>query len=149
MDSSLPDEDEGMIGKHQREWLRKQLKEYEKDERKKIFMLHHHVLPVHNVGRERNILYDAGDMLKLAQSSGIDLIVCGHRHQHQVWLIEDIVVVNVGTSFSEKLIRHNTYSYNIITIMNKELKIELKEVGGDRKVMAHYDPSKLGVCKLS
>ena len=36
----------------------------------RIFMLHHHLLPVPGTGRERNIVYDAGDVLEVLQRCG-------------------------------------------------------------------------------
>ena len=43
-------------------------------------MLHHHLLPVPGTGRERNIVYDAGDAIECLQRAGVDLVLSGHKH---------------------------------------------------------------------
>jgi len=143
LNSTLPDTQEGMIGDQQMEWLKENLKEAKG---KKILYMHHHVLPVPHTGKERNILYDAGDILQLAKDSGIDIILSGHKHQHHVWLLGDIIIANAGTAFGNKLILHNRHSYNIITIGEQAITVELKEIGFEAKPLLYFKPQEFAKC---
>ena len=72
LDSTEPDLDHGQIGRAQYEWLRE---EFARPAAFRIFMLHHHLLPVPGTGRERNIVYDAGDLLEVLQECGVNLVL--------------------------------------------------------------------------
>ena len=61
-DSSEPDLDVGQIGRARYDWL---LDEFAAPARFRILMLHHHLLPIPGTGRERNMVYDAGDVLEV------------------------------------------------------------------------------------
>ena len=74
LDSTEPDLDHGQIGRAKYEWLRE---EYSRPAAFRIFMLHHHLLPVPGTGRERNIVYDAGDLLEVLQECGVNLVLGG------------------------------------------------------------------------
>lgn len=137
LNSTLPDVNEGMIGDTQMEWLREQLKVARG---RKILYMHHHVLPVPHTGRERNILFDAGELLEIAKEHKVDVILSGHKHQHYVWLLDDIIIANAGTAFANKLILHNRHSYNIITIGHEEITVELKEIGFPAKPLLLFKP---------
>ena len=63
----------------------------------RIFVLHHHLLSVPGTGRERSIVYDAGDILELLGRSNVNLVLSGHKHVPYAWRLEDIFVVNTGT----------------------------------------------------
>ena len=64
VDSSEPDLDVGQIGRARYDWL---LDEFAAPARLRLFMLHHHLLPIPGTGRERNMVYDAGDVLEVLQ----------------------------------------------------------------------------------
>lgn len=145
LNSTMSDSNEGMVGEQQMEWLKKNLKNAKG---KKILYMHHHVLPVPHTGRERNILFDAGELLQLAKDYGVEMILSGHKHQHYVWLLENIVVANAGTAFANKLILHNRHSYNIITLSKDEIMVELKEIGFPAKPLLHFKPHELTKCML-
>ena len=55
LDSSEPDINDGQIGIDQLDWLRKQMEKLPSD-LCKIVTFHHHLLPIPQTGRERNIL---------------------------------------------------------------------------------------------
>ena len=59
--------------------------------------MHHHLVPVPGTGRERNIVHDAGDLLRVLANCGVDLVLCGHKHVPNVWRLEDMLIVNAGT----------------------------------------------------
>jgi predicted phosphodiesterase len=66
VDSSKPDLDEGEIGREHYGWIEEGFAG-EADVR--IFVCHHHLVPVPGTGRERNQVLDAGDVLSLLRQS--------------------------------------------------------------------------------
>ncbi len=68
IDSSKPDLAEGEVGRERYEWIRDQLSDAAD---LKIFALHHHLVPVPGTGRERNTVWDAGDVLALVADAGV------------------------------------------------------------------------------
>ena len=69
----------------------------------RLFVLHHHLLPVPGTGRERNIVNDAGDTLECLQRAQVDLVLAGHKHVPYAWKLENLFVVNAGTVSSSRL----------------------------------------------
>jgi 3',5'-cyclic AMP phosphodiesterase CpdA len=67
VDSSEPDLDHGQIGRGRYRWIEEQFTETAD---LKIFVLHHHLLPVPGTGRERNVVYDAGDVIECLSEPG-------------------------------------------------------------------------------
>ena len=103
VDSTEPDLDHGQIGRGRYPWIEEQ---FSGDARLKVFVMHHHLLPVPGTGRERNIVYDAGDAIECLQRSGVDLVLCGHKHVPYAWRLEDLFIVNAGTVSSLRLRGH-------------------------------------------
>jgi len=114
VDSSEPDLDHGQIGRGRYRWIEEQFAAEPAD--MKIFVLHHHLLPVPGTGRERNIVYDAGDAIECLQRSGVRLVLSGHKHVPYVWRLEDLFVVNAGTVSSLRLRGNTRPCYNVIEI---------------------------------
>ena len=94
VDSTEPDLDHGRIGRGRYEWIEEQ---FATPADLRVFVLHHHLLPVPGTGRERNIVYDAGDAIECLQRSGVDLVLSGHKHVPYAWRLEDMFIVNTGT----------------------------------------------------
>ena len=80
LDSSAHDENRGNIGIPQHLWMEHQLDECVVKDRFTIVALHHHVVSIPDTGRERNVLSDAGDILKTLTTHGVDLVLSGHKH---------------------------------------------------------------------
>jgi 3',5'-cyclic AMP phosphodiesterase CpdA len=135
VDSSEPDLDAGKIGRERYGWIVNNLQAIEGF---KIFALHHHLIPVPGTGRERNIAYDAGDILELLTFSGVDLVLTGHKHVPYVWHLEDMYVVNAGTISSLRLRGHTKPCYNVIEIREDLVKVFRKYPFGDRDVIAQF-----------
>jgi len=127
-DSTEPDLDEGQIGRH---WTMKLKKHFSDDFSFKILVLHHHVISVPNCGREMNILQDAGDVLKMAAKSGVNLILSGHKHIPWLWNFEQMKILTCSTTTSKRIRGFHKPSYNIIEIEEEGLKIVRKEVDGN------------------
>ena len=89
----------------------------------RIFVLHHHLLPVPGTGRERNIVYDAGDAIECLQRSKVNLVLCGHKHVPYAWRLENLFVVNAGTVSSMRLRGNTRPCYNVIRIGDSSVEV--------------------------
>jgi 3',5'-cyclic-AMP phosphodiesterase len=137
-DSSEPDLDHGQIGRERYGWIKEQFAvpaDYE------IFALHHHLIPVPGTGRERNIVYDAGDLLEVLIQAGVRLVLTGHKHVPYVWRLENLYIVNAGTCASLRLRGHTKPCYNVVEIEGDEVKIYRRFPFGGSTLSAHYSIS--------
>ena len=135
VDSSEPDLDNGQIGRGRYRWIEEQFSAGagsvagEADDARpengaspapmadlRVFVLHHHLLPVPGTGRERNIVHDAGDTLEALQRAGVDLVLAGHKHVPYAWRLENLFVVNAGTVSSSRLRGNGRPCYNLIEV---------------------------------
>ncbi len=123
VDSSEPDLDTGRIGRERYRWIEERFSEPDEF---KVLALHHHLLPVPGTGRERNIVHDAGDVLRVLTNCGCDMVLCGHKHVPNVWRLEGLLVVNAGTACSYRLRGRSRPSYNIIEVHEDVVRIILK-----------------------
>ena len=113
IDSTEPDLDHGQVGRGRYGWIQEQFAE-PADIR--IFVLHHHLLPVPGTGRERNIVYDAGDLIECLQRAKVNLVLSGHKHVPYAWRLEDLFIVNAGTVSSMRLRGNTRQCYNLIEL---------------------------------
>ncbi len=120
VDSSEPDLDHGQIGRGRYSWIAEQFAE-PADFR--VFVLHHHLLPVPGTGRERNIVHDAGDTLEVLQTAGVNLVLSGHKHVPYAWKLENIFVVNAGTVSSLRLRGRGRPCYNLIEVDERHVDV--------------------------
>ena len=67
-------------------------------------------------GRERNVVYDAGDCIECLQRAGVDLVLSGHKHVPYAWRLGNLFVVNAGTVSSRRLRGKTRPCYNVIEI---------------------------------
>src|SRR6201998_1685398 len=111
VDSSEPDLDNGQIGRGRYRWIEEQ---FAAAADLRVFVLHHHLLPVPGTGRERNIVYDAGDAIECLQRAGVNLVLSGHKHVPYAWRLEDLFVVNTGTVSSLRLRGNTRPCYNVV-----------------------------------
>jgi 3',5'-cyclic-AMP phosphodiesterase len=134
-DSSEPDLDEGQIGRERYPWLAEQ---FGGDWGLKIFALHHHLIPIPGTGRERNIVFDAGDLLEILIGNQVNLVLSGHKHVPYVWRLENLYVVNAGTCASLRLRGHTKPCYNVIEVEGDEVKIHRRFPFGGSTLTAQY-----------
>jgi 3',5'-cyclic AMP phosphodiesterase CpdA len=113
VDSSEPDLDNGQIGRGRYRWIEEQ---FAADASLRVFVLHHHLLPVPGTGRERNIVNDAGDTLETLQRANVDLVLAGHKHVPYAWRLENLFVVNAGTVSSSRLRGNGRPCYNLVEV---------------------------------
>jgi len=85
-----------------------------------------------NTGRERNVLFNSGDVLDLLLKYGVNLVLNGHKHYPNVYKLEDLVIVNAGTMCSIKTRLGDKNSFNIIEIDDK-IKVKTLRFGEIRE----------------
>jgi 3',5'-cyclic AMP phosphodiesterase CpdA len=112
-DSSEPDLDHGQIGRNRYEIIER---EFARPADFRVFVLHHHLLPIPGTGRERNIVYDAGDLLEVLLGAGVNLVLAGHKHVPYAWRLESLFVVTTGTVSTLRLRGHTRPCYNLIEV---------------------------------
>jgi 3',5'-cyclic-AMP phosphodiesterase len=120
IDSTEPDLDHGQIGRGRYTWIEEQ---FANPADLRVFVLHHHLLPVPGTGRERNIVYDAGDAIECLQRCGVDLVLCGHKHVPYAWKLENLFIVNAGTVSSLRLRGHTRPCYNVVEIESRHVDV--------------------------
>jgi len=128
--TSRPDRNEGEIGYRQNLWLERTMKKYK--DHVKILAMHHHLIGIPDTGADRLTAIDAGDVLRTILATNVDLVLCGHKHRPWVWNFGNLEIVNAGTATSERVRGLFENTYNIITIENKKVQVDLKIVGGER-----------------
>jgi 3',5'-cyclic AMP phosphodiesterase CpdA len=121
VDSTEPDLDHGQIGRGRYGWIEENFADGDPELR--IFVLHHHLLPVPGTGRERNIVYDAGDAIECLQRAGVDIVLSGHKHVPYAWRLEDLFVINAGTVSSQRLRGKTRPCYNLIEITDHHVDV--------------------------
>lgn len=129
LSSARPDRDDGEVGHRQNLWLERTLAHY--GDRVKIVALHHHIIPVPDTGADQITVIDAGDVLRSLTKSGVDLVLCGHRHRPWRWTLENMLVLHAGSVSCAKLRGFFLNSYNIIKVNKGEIDAKLKIVNGD------------------
>lgn len=85
-------------------------------------------LPVLIVG-----ISDAGDALRACLESGVDVVICGHKHRPWMWNLGKLLIVFAGTACSWRYRGVFDDTYNIIDINNNKVHVDIKLVGG-RKI---------------
>jgi 3',5'-cyclic AMP phosphodiesterase CpdA len=123
VNSSKPDLNEGEIGHASYDWIRQAFNEEGALDDYRIFVLHHHLVSVPGTGRERNIVWDAGDVLALLSELEVKLVLCGHKHVPNVWQLGEMLLINSGTASSYRLRGYARPSYNVIEIDDERVRI--------------------------
>jgi 3',5'-cyclic AMP phosphodiesterase CpdA len=121
VDSTEPDLDHGQIGRGRYRWIEEQFAEEASSLR--VFVCHHHLLPVPGTGRERNVIYDAGDAIECLQRAGVHLVLSGHKHVPYAWKLEDLFVVNTGTVSSLRLRGNTRPCYNVVEVSGSHVAV--------------------------
>jgi len=128
--TARPDRNEGEVGYRQNLWMERTMKKYQ--DKVKILAMHHHLVGIPDTGSDRVTVIDAGDVLRTILDANVNLVLCGHKHRPWIWNFKDLAIVNAGTASSDRVRGLFENSYNIITIENKKIQVDLKIVGGKR-----------------
>ena len=121
VDSSEPDLNDGRVGREHYDFIRSCFENA--GDKLKIFVIHHHLIPIPGTGRERNIIFDAGDVLELLDDLKVDLVLSGHKHVPYSWRLENMFIVNAGTASTTRLRGNTRPCYNIIEIEDDRVKV--------------------------
>jgi Icc protein len=135
VDSSKPDIDEGEIGREHYSWIEDG---FAAAADLRVFVCHHHLMPIPGTGRERNQVLDAGDVLFLLRRSGVDLVLSGHRHVPYVWPVAGMLLVHSGTAATLRTRAFTHPAYNLIRVEPERIAIELRIPGGQGRSLGEY-----------
>ncbi len=135
VDSSKPDLDEGEIGREHYGWI---AEGFAREADVRVFVCHHHLVPVPGTGRERNQVLDAGDVLSLLRRCGVDIVLSGHRHVPYVWPIAGMLLIHSGTVSTLRTRGFPDPAYNLVRIEGGRIAVELCVPGGERQSLGDY-----------
>lgn len=146
--TARPDRDEGEVGYRQNLWMENTLIKYHNhniDKSKiKIVAMHHHLIGIPDTGTDKIIIVDAGDTLRACLQSGVDLVICGHKHRPWLWNLGTLQIAYAGTVSSTRYRGFFENAYNIITIKDGKASVDIKIVGGKRmsllEIVEKYRP---------
>ncbi|MFQ6051224.1 MAG: metallophosphoesterase family protein [Candidatus Hydrothermarchaeota archaeon] len=124
------DESGGVIGHGQHIVTESLFKKYG-NEKYKILVMHHHLLPIPIGGLENNIIKDVGDIIRMISDCSIDLVLTGHQHhpwacRHSSGINEMhcATVLTCGSPTMNTLRGFRYNSYNIIRINDESRNLE-------------------------
>jgi Icc protein len=135
INSAKPDLADGEVGYSHYDWIRSS---FEAPDDFRVFVLHHHLVSVPGTGRERNIVWDAGDVLALLSELRIDLVLCGHKHVPNVWQFGTMLLVNSGTATTHRVRGYTRPSYNVIDVYDDRVRVVQRYPGLGELVAANY-----------
>jgi 3',5'-cyclic-AMP phosphodiesterase len=138
IDSTEPDLDHGVVGRGLYPWI---TEAFGREAYLKVFVLHHHLLSVPGTGRERNIVYDAGDTLEMLLRAGVHLVLSGHKHVPYAWRLENLFAVNAGTVSTTRLRGKTKPCYNVIEASAERVTVHRKYPFYERDAIISFDPS--------
>lgn len=144
VDSSEPDLDYGTVGRGQYKWIESS---FDRDAMLKVFVLHHHLLPVPGTGRERNVVHDAGDTLECLMRSGVNLVLSGHKHVPYAWRLEDMFIVSTGTVSTMRTRGRTRPCYLMIDCDADEVKVTRHYPGVGSDMLLQFSPKTLTYSK--
>jgi 3',5'-cyclic AMP phosphodiesterase CpdA len=137
LDSSEPDLDQGHVGRKKYLLIEENLGHSKK---LKIMGFHHHLVPVPNAGRDRNILNDGGEVLDLVLSCDVSLVLMGHRHVPFAVRVHNTLMVNTGTFSSSRTRAHFGNSFNIIDIDGSAIMVTSFDIEEQKQtLMVKFD----------
>jgi Icc protein len=139
VDSSEPDLNDGQVGREHYEFITETFSEAEG--KLKIFVVHHHLIPLPGTGRERNIVFDAGDVLQRLVDVGVNLVLSGHKHVPYSWKLEDMLIVNAGTASTLRLRGDTRPCYNVIEVEKGRVDVFRKYPFKRREPAVTFEPS--------
>ncbi len=139
VDSSEPDLNDGQVGREHYEFITETF--FGAGEKLKIFVVHHHLIPLPGTGRERNIVFDAGDVLQRLVDVGVNLVLSGHKHVPYSWKLENMLIVNAGTASTLRLRGDTRPCYNVIEVENGRVDVFRKYPFKRRELAVSFEPA--------
>jgi 3',5'-cyclic AMP phosphodiesterase CpdA len=135
LDTSKPDVDEGEVGREHYGWIQEGL---DPAAGVRVFVCHHHLVPIPATGREANQVRDAGDVLALLARSRVDLVLAGHRHVPWAWPLAGMLLVHSGTASTYRTRGFPHPAYNLVTVDAERIEVELRVPGGERRRLGAF-----------
>jgi 3',5'-cyclic AMP phosphodiesterase CpdA len=126
VDTSKPDLNQGELGRVRHLWLYEQ---FSQEADFKILALHHHLVSVPGTGRERNILWDAGDIIEILAETGVDLVLCGHKHVPYVWEMAGMTLSTSGTACTKRTRGKTPPSFSVVRVLPDRVEIAMRNSG--------------------
>ncbi len=136
IDSTKPDLAEGEVGRERYDWIRDRFSGHADT---RVFVLHHHLVPVPGTGRERNTVWDSGDVLALLHELDVHVVLSGHKHVPHVWLLNGVLIVNSGTACTYRLRGYTRPSYNVLEVTPDIVRVTLKYPGTGERLAGTLD----------
>jgi 3',5'-cyclic-AMP phosphodiesterase len=137
VDSSEPDLNDGQVGREHYDFIEKSFSDAV--DKLKIFVVHHHLIPLPGTGRERNIIFDAGDILERLIETEVDLVLSGHKHVPYTWRLENMLIVNAGTASTLRLRGNTRPCYNVIEVEDGCVEVYRKYPFKERELAVRFD----------
>ena len=128
--SSEPDKDDGRLGRRRHRLIERGIK---KGKKLTIVGFHHHLIPVPNSGREKNIIEDAGETLDIILKNEVPLVLMGHRHVPYGVKIHKTLLVNAGTFSCNRTRAHFGHTFNIIDIDNENITVTVVDITNNKQ----------------
>ena len=128
--SSEPDKDDGRLGSGRHRLIEEGIQKHKK---MTIIGFHHHLIPIPNSGREKNIIEDAGETLDIILRNEVPLVLMGHRHVPYGVKIHKTLLVNAGTLSCNRTRAHFGNTFNIIDIDDDEIEVMVVNVRKDKQ----------------
>ncbi len=120
--SPLSDVRDGYLGNYQLHWLAKKMQKYRGW--RSIVAMHHHLVQTPDSGRNRDTIWDAGEMLELTQTFGVGMVVMGHRHVPHTYTIGNTVLLYACTCSARKTKSEEPPSCNLISFDEDTLSVD-------------------------
>jgi Icc protein len=137
VDSSEPDLNDGQVGREHYDFIEESFSDAV--DKLKIFVVHHHLIPLPGTGRERNIIFDAGDILERLIETEVDLVLSGHKHVPYTWRLENMLIVNAGTASTLRLRGNTRPCYNVIEVEDGCVEVYRKYPFKERELAVRFD----------
>ncbi|MDQ4128351.1 MAG: metallophosphoesterase [Actinomycetota bacterium] len=137
VDSSEPDLNDGQVGREHYGFIAKAFSDAR--DKLKVFVVHHHLISLPGTGRERNIIFDAGDVLERLVEAQVDLVLSGHKHVPYSWRLEDMLIVNAGTASTLRLRGNTRPCYNVIEAEGGRVEVYRKYPFKERELAVRFD----------
>ncbi|MEM0441266.1 MAG: metallophosphoesterase [Candidatus Caldarchaeum sp.] len=124
--SAIPDSDYGRLGRGRQELIKQKFRTFG-GKILKIVAFHHHLIPVPFAGREKDILEDAGDVLRIITESKVNMVLMGHRHVRNAIMVGGTLLVNAGTVSCVRTRGRLGNSFNVIDVFS-DGSVEVVEI---------------------
>lgn len=134
VDSTIPDLNDGQIGRAKLDMIRDEMA----GDFFKVFVMHHHLVSIPGTGRERNIVWDAGDVLAALRAAEVDLVIVGHKHVPYAWPVGGLLVISSGTAATHRTRGDVPPSFNLIRVTGDEISVTVREVASGATVSEEF-----------